>query len=113
MVWPTEAHVGATSGVDERAASSGLDGGRIGPHEAAARSMPAVERDQMKQPRSLRLRLALWYGALLALALLLFAGLILLLASDALYGSVETAVTSESRGALAQVRNELTSTPPH
>ncbi|WIG59123.1 MAG: ATP-binding region, ATPase-like:Histidine kinase A, N-terminal:Propeptide, PepSY amd peptidase M4 [Ktedonobacterales bacterium] len=66
-----------------------------------------------REPRSLRLRLALWYGALLAVALTLFAGLILLLSADALNSSVETAISAEARGVQTQLHTELSATPPY
>src|SRR5690348_7312663 len=73
----------------------------------------AVKTGERPQPRSLRLRLALWYGALVALALGLFAALVLIFASDAIERSVNDAVQAEARAALVDVRRELLPAPPY
>jgi two-component system, OmpR family, sensor kinase len=111
---PTEARREAADDMNSIGARTGGTG-ETGPIVGVAGMPPArAEADGTThaQRRSLRLRLALWYGALVALALMLFAGLILLLASDALYGSVDVAVAAESHGVLAQVQRELTPDPP-
>jgi two-component system, OmpR family, sensor kinase len=77
---------------------------------AGARVVKSGER---AQPRSLRLRLALWYGTLVALALSLFAVLVLIFASDAIERSVNDAVQAEARAALVDVRRELLPAPPY
>ena len=72
-----------------------------------------VKAGERPRPRSLRLRLALWYGALVALALGLFAVLVLIFASDAIERSVNDAVQAEARAALVDVRRELLPAPPY
>ena len=64
------------------------------------------------QSRSLRLRLVLWYGTLLALALVSFAVLVWQLTTNALYQSVDDAVRAEAGAAEVTLSHELTSTPP-
>jgi two-component system, OmpR family, sensor kinase len=66
-----------------------------------------------RQPRSLRVRLLLWYGTLLAVALSSFAVLILFLATDAISQSVDSAIRAEARIALLDVSRELSPTPPY
>lgn len=65
------------------------------------------------QPRSLRLRLVLWYGTLLALALVFFAVLVWQLTTDALDQSIESSVRAEANAAGVTLSQELTSTPPY
>lgn len=62
---------------------------------------------------SLRLRLALWYGALLTVALAVFSALILLLTLDANRQSVDNALRAEARLATVNLRRELSPTPPY
>ncbi len=65
------------------------------------------------QPRSLRLRLVLWYGTLLAVALVFFAVLVWQLTTDALDQSIESSVRAEANAAGVTLNQELTSTPPY
>ncbi|MGI9061498.1 MAG: ATP-binding protein [Ktedonobacteraceae bacterium] len=65
------------------------------------------------RPRSLRLRLMLWYGTLLIVALGFFATLILFLATNALNQSVDTSVRAEARLVSTAIIARLTSTPPY
>lgn len=65
------------------------------------------------RPLSLRLRLTVWYGTLLAVALAIFATLILLLATDAISASVDDAIRSESGIATLAIQHELSPTPPY
>jgi two-component system OmpR family sensor kinase len=65
------------------------------------------------RPRSLRLRLVLWYGALLAVALGLFVVLVLVLAMNAISQSVDGDVQAEARIASLDVRNSLSAIPPY
>jgi two-component system, OmpR family, sensor kinase len=65
------------------------------------------------KPRSLRLRLLLWYGALLAITLGFFATLILVLATNAIGQSVEDALRAEARVAALDVHNDLSTVPPY
>ncbi len=76
-------------------------------------STSKAELPQRIQHRSLRLRLALWYGGLLALALGLFAVLILFLTTDAIGQSVDSAVRAETRVATLDASRELSATPPY
>ncbi len=64
-------------------------------------------------PHSLRLRLALWYGALLIVALAAFSALILLLTMDANRQSVDNALRAEARLATVNLRRALLPTPPY
>ncbi len=64
-------------------------------------------------PRSLRLRLILWYGSLIAVALGFFALLFLLLTTDAIDSSVNSALRTEARVAMLDVLNDLSAAPPY
>src|SRR5215470_4429861 len=64
-------------------------------------------------PRSLRLRVILWYGALLAVALGFFGALFLVLTIEAINESVDSAVRAETRVASLDVARELSPTPPY
>lgn len=66
-----------------------------------------------KVPHSLRFRLALWYGALLTVALVIFSVLILVLTRDAISQSVDNAIRAEARLAMVNLRRELSPTPPY
>src|SRR6266705_123564 len=63
--------------------------------------------------RSLRLRLILWYGSLIAVALGFFALLFLLLTTDAVDSSVNSAVRTEARVAMLDVLDDLAASPPY
>ena len=65
------------------------------------------------KPRSLRLRLMLWYGTLLALALSFFATFILFLTIDALHQSVEGGIRAQARLASLAIERELSPTSPY
>jgi two-component system OmpR family sensor kinase len=65
------------------------------------------------RPRSLRLRLILWYGSLIAIALSFFALLFLLLTTNAIDTSVNGALRTEARVAMLDVVHELSSTAPY
>lgn len=69
--------------------------------------------DRAARPRSLRLRLALWYGALLAAALLLFGALVTVLTSNAILQSVDTALNAEARIVALDLNRALALTPPY
>jgi two-component system OmpR family sensor kinase len=64
-------------------------------------------------PRSLRLRLVLWYGSLIAFALGFFALLFLFLTTDAIDQSVNSALRSEARVAMLDVLDDLSVAPPY
>src|SRR5947207_2009676 len=68
---------------------------------------------QRKAPRSLRLRLILWYGSLIAVALGFFGLLFLLLTTDAINASVESALRTEARVAMLDVLGDLSPAPPY
>ena len=63
--------------------------------------------------RSLRLRLILWYGLLIAVALGFFALLFLVLTTDAIDQSVNSAQRTEARVAMLGVLDDLSATPPY
>jgi two-component system OmpR family sensor kinase len=64
-------------------------------------------------PRSLRLRLILWYGSLIAVALGFFALLFLLLTTDAIDASVNSALRTEARVAMLDVLDGMSAAPPY
>ena len=64
-------------------------------------------------PRSLRLRLLLWYGSLIAVALGFFALLFLLLTADAIDTSVSSALRAEARVAMLDALGDLSAAPPY
>jgi two-component system OmpR family sensor kinase len=68
---------------------------------------------ERKAPRSLRLRLILWYGSLIAVALGFFGLLFLLLTTDAIQSSVNSALRTEARVAMLDVLNALSPAPPY
>ncbi len=68
---------------------------------------------ERKAPRSLRLRLLLWYGSLIAVALGFFGLLFLLLTTDAIHASVNSALRAEARVAMLDVLNALSPAPPY
>lgn len=61
-------------------------------------------------PRSLRLRLLLWYGSLIAIALGFFALLFLLLTTDTVNASVNSALRTEARVAMVDVLDDFKGT---
>jgi two-component system OmpR family sensor kinase len=63
--------------------------------------------------RSLRLRLILWYGSLIAVALGFFALLFLFLTTDAIDTSVNSALRTEARVAMLNVLDDVKATPPY
>lgn len=63
--------------------------------------------------RSLRVRLVLWYGVLVAAALAMFALFTLSRATDLLYQNTESAVHAQTQTAMSEVSNELLATPPY
>src|SRR6266567_4285071 len=67
----------------------------------------------MRQPRSLSLRLVLWYGALLTLVLLVFAVLMWNLTTDALGQSIDSSVRAETRVVGLALSRKLTPNPPY
>lgn len=68
---------------------------------------------QRKASRSLRLRMILWYGSLIAIALGFFGLLFLLLTTDAINSSVESALRTEARVAMVDVLDDLSPAPPY
>jgi two-component system OmpR family sensor kinase len=79
----------------------------------AAMHTPQASEPKRVLPRSLRLRLILWYGSLIAVALGFFALLFLLLTTDAINQSVNDAVRTEARVAMLDVLDDLSATPPY
>ena len=69
--------------------------------------------DHSAQPRSLRLRLALWYGALLAAALLLFGTLVTVVTTNAILQSVDSALGAETRIVTLNLDRALSPAPPY
>src|SRR5438132_12604032 len=65
------------------------------------------------RPRSLRLRLLLWYGSLIAVALGFFAMLFLILTTDAIEQSITSAVRTEARIAMLDALPDLSSAPSY
>lgn len=65
------------------------------------------------RPRSLRLRLVLWYGLLITIALTGFAVLVLSFTTNALNQSIESSVRTEAHAVSVEVNSELLSAPPY
>ena len=63
--------------------------------------------------RSLRLRLVLWYGSLIAVALGFFGLLFLFLTTDAITKSVNSALQTEARVAMVDVLDDVQGAPPY
>jgi hypothetical protein len=63
--------------------------------------------------RSLRLRLVLWYGSLIAVALGFFGLLFLFLTTDAITTSVNSALQTEARVAMVDVLEDVNGVPPY
>src|SRR5947209_16227757 len=79
----------------------------------AAMHTPQALEPKRVLPRSLRLRLILWYGSLIAVALGFFALLFLLLTTEAINQSVNDAVRTEARVAMLDALDDLTASPPY
>src|SRR5260370_15546073 len=65
------------------------------------------------RPRSLRLRLLLWYGSLIAVAVGFFAMLFLILTTNAIEQSVTSTVHTEARIAMLDTLDNLFPAPPY
>src|SRR5579864_4573296 len=65
------------------------------------------------KPESLRLRLLLWYGTLLAVTLGIFVLLILTLTTNAIDQSIKSEIDAEARVARLDVRDDLSPYPPY
>ena len=77
-------------------------------------AMPGRRRARpLWRPGSLRLRLTLWYGVLVVLALSLFVVLVPVLATDAISRSVDDAVRAEAHVAQIALTHELTPNLPY
>ncbi len=74
---------------------------------------PQTSEPKRSLPRSLRLRLILWYGSLIAVALGFFALLFLLLTTDAINASVNSALRTEARVAMLDVLDDMSAAPPY
>jgi len=88
--------------------------------DAAGRQAPSIvgrfarwRTQPTEAPHSLRLRLALWYGGLLAFALVIFGTVVLLLTIGALDETVRESLRSETRVATLDVRRHLAPTAPY
>lgn len=67
----------------------------------------------VRGPRSLRLRLALWYGGLLLVALGIFAMLVLTLTTQSIEAGVESAIEAQARVAMLDLNHQLLPAPPY
>src|SRR5689334_14262409 len=76
-------------------------------------SVPLSPVSALLTPRSLRLRLMLWYSAFLAVALVFFVMLVWHFTTDGLSESVDSSVRAEARVAELALSHKLTSTPPY
>lgn len=74
-------------------------------------SFPSLARHQWTH--SLRARLAMWYGALMALVVILFGIGVYFLMSQAIAEGSRAEVQAESRVAQAEIRRHLTDSPPY
>lgn len=73
----------------------------------------SIQRQELRMPYSLRWRLIIWYGLLLAIALIFFAVLVLVSVTDATEESVNSAVQAEARITNVEVRSELKTVAPY
>lgn len=64
-------------------------------------------------PRSLRLRLMLWYGVLIAISLSIFAGLILYFTSQAVQANIDSTLQLQGLIIQREVEKQLSTTPPY
>lgn len=74
---------------------------------------PKAWRPKQALSRSLRLRLVLWYGSLIAVALGFFGLLFLFLTTDAIMTSVNSALQTEARVAMVDVLDNVNGVPPY
>ena len=74
---------------------------------------PAAPIFDRRTPRSLRLRLMVWYGTLFVVALGCFATFVLVMATNAINSSVDNAVHAEARVATLALERKLSSRPPY
>jgi signal transduction histidine kinase len=74
---------------------------------------PKAWRPKQALSRSLRLRLVLWYGSLIAVALGFFGLLFLFLTTDAITTSVNSALQTEARVAMVDVLDDVNGFPPY
>src|SRR2546422_11176355 len=74
---------------------------------------PKASEAQRSLPRSHRLRLILWQGSLIAVALGFFAPLFLFLTTDAIDQSAKSALRTEARVAMLDVLHEVSGAPPY
>jgi len=74
---------------------------------------PAATVFERGRPRSLRLRLLLWYGSLIAVAVGFFTLLFLILTTNAIEQSVTSAVHAEARVAMLDALDDLFAAPPY
>src|SRR5437763_15535805 len=79
----------------------------------AAMHTPQASKPKQALPRSLRLRLILWYGSLSAVALSFFGLLFLILTTDAITTSVNSALQTEARVAMVDVMDDVIGAPPY
>jgi len=74
---------------------------------------PVHAREERRWPVSLRFRLAAWYGALLTVALVVFAAAILILDSDFINTTTDNTIRAETSVAMGAIQDELTPQPPY
>ena len=74
---------------------------------------PEVLEPKQALSRSLRLRLVLWYGSLIAVALGFFTLLFLFLTTDAITTSVNSALQTEARVAMIDVLDDVRGVSPY
>jgi two-component system, OmpR family, sensor kinase len=83
------------------------------PEALTSSTSEQIQASNIRQPRSLRLRLVLWYGTLLTLVLLVFAVLMWNLTTDALSQSIDSSVHAETRVVGLELSRKLTPDPPY
>jgi two-component system, OmpR family, sensor kinase len=79
----------------------------------AVMRIPKTLKPKQAFSRSLRLRLVLWYGSLIAVALGFFGLLFLILTTDAISSSVNSALQTEARVAMVDALDDIHGTPPY
>ncbi|MDQ2903477.1 MAG: HAMP domain-containing sensor histidine kinase [Ktedonobacteraceae bacterium] len=75
--------------------------------------LPKIPTSERGRPHSLRLRLVLWYGMLLAVALALFAALVLVLTTNTIDTNADSDVRAETRVAVLELGHKLSPLPPY
>jgi Signal transduction histidine kinase len=96
-----------------KSSTSPLNGQSTRQRQRSSLSAVVYQLRKLLKPSTLQLRLVLWYGMLIALALSIFVLLVLFLTKNALNQSVDSAIRAEARAASLEVESELYGSPPY